>query len=609
MKRLRVMTTILMVACLSLNTGTLIGQGEVFEGSIAVGNYGRLPASGLYAASNAFPKNSTVRVTDASSGKSVDVLVVEGLSNPNIFLLLSPEAAEKVGMASDDVIRASVLEIPAGDPVPISSTAEQSANPDPDINPAASVPSDGEQAMIAAFIEEELAAADGAEAEKTALGDSKSPEAEAVEPVVKEEETKEAAALPPAEHTSGPDIPRAIALSEGLPSDDSKEWGGVESPALPEPPAGSPVESASSGPGISGPVIASLPSGTEPSSVESGYGWSSLPEPEVREGSQALAAEGSAGEVASSSRPVRILALPVLNAAGTDGTGWDRVDTPLVPRPREDRLMAGKAPTNGSYRIAVSDIPPLPESAESISSGLLLASAEERVAPEAEERADVSALAEPSLAEKGEEPGKEEIPAGPLLAESEGPRPPAETESEKDAGAAVPAPPERQIASVMVDEGESAGPIPEDAELVIESADARPPQVDTAELDAEEASKKAAIETLPEAGKAAVAADTSSEPKSTVPQTTSAPVPIDSYLVRDLDEHAYYLQIAVVKEADAAGRLAQSLASTYPVTIHPKDDGAGYRVMVGPLRKDESGALLLSFRAGGYRDAFLRKGN
>lgn len=85
MKRLRVMTTILMVACLSLNTGTLIGQGEVFEGSIAVGNYGRLPASGLYAASNAFPKNSTVRVTDASSGKSVDVLVVEGLSNPNIF--------------------------------------------------------------------------------------------------------------------------------------------------------------------------------------------------------------------------------------------------------------------------------------------------------------------------------------------------------------------------------------------------------------------------------------------------------------------------------------------------------------------------------------------
>ncbi len=602
------MTTILMVTCLSLNTGTLIGQGEVFEGSIAVGNYGRLPASGLYAASNAFPKNSTVRVTDASSGKSVDVLVVEGLSNPNIFLLLSPEAAEKVGMASDDVIRASVLEIPAGDPVPISSTAEQSVNPDPDINPAASVPSDGEQAMIAAFIKEELAAADSAEAENTELGGPKSSEAEAVKPVVKEGEPKEAAATPPAEHTSEPDIPRAIALSERLPDDASKEWVGVESPDLPQPPTGSPVEASSSALDNSGPVIASLPSGTEPSSVESGYGWSSLPEPEVREGDQALAAEGSAGEAASSSRPVRILALPVLTAEA-DGTGWDRVDTPLVPRPHEDRLMAGKAPTNGSYRIAVSDLPPLPESAESISSGLLLASAEERVAPEAEERADVSALAEPSLVEKAEEPGMEEIAAGPVLAENEGPRPPAETESEKDAGAAVPTPPERQIASVMVDEGKSAGTIPENAELVIESADARPPQVDTAELDAQEASKKAAIETLPEAEKAAVAVDTSSESKATLPQTTSAPVPIDSYLVRNLDEHAYYLQIAVVKEADAAGRLAQSLASTYPVTIHPKDDGAGYRVMVGPLRKDESGALLLSFRAGGYRDAFLRKGN
>jgi hypothetical protein len=30
-------------------------------------------------------------------------------------------------------------------------------------------------------------------------------------------------------------------------------------------------------------------------------------------------------------------------------------------------------------------------------------------------------------------------------------------------------------------------------------------------------------------------------------------------------------------------------------------------VMIGPLTADESGALLYTFRASGYRDAFVRK--
>jgi hypothetical protein len=58
--------------------------------------------------------------------------------------------------------------------------------------------------------------------------------------------------------------------------------------------------------------------------------------------------------------------------------------------------------------------------------------------------------------------------------------------------------------------------------------------------------------------------------------------------------------------------LSDELSGTYPITVFSAvDSGTArqYKVMVGPLNQDESGVLLAIFRARGYRDAFIRRGD
>ncbi len=567
MKHARVMTTVLLLACLSfITTGTVVSQESVYEGSIAVGTYGRLPANGLYAASNAFPRNSTVRVTDSATGKSVDVLVVEGLSNPNIFLLLSPEAAQRVEMASNEVIRARVVEVPVGDPVTGSPGSESAFNPDPDINPAASVPSGGEKEMIDTFIREELAAMERTDEESlqpVAIAEAEpEPEPEPkpkTKPKPEPEPEPEPEVLVRAEEpeeAEEPGLPSAVALDRGKPDDaeESREGdAGAETPDLPEPP-----EQAEPGK----PELASLAAPARIPVQEQISGREILPEPSVAEAGEAGAAEPA--------ERVMIVSSPERSVALYSPEGWEPLDSPEVPVPVQDPLMAGSAPDGGERRIAVSDVPQVPAYAvDGEERRIVPASSPERQAPGMETGDErFSALTEPEVREA-------EIPEEPVLVDGPAAQPPEEELVEKDAD--LPEAVEK--------------PIPGDAELVIEKAGPRPPDVDIEELEPAEA---AAAEPEPEP-----------EP----PVRTAAAVSIRPYLTRQLDAAAYYLQLAVFSEADAAGRLAQSLSSTYPVTINPKEDGSSFRVMVGPLRKDESGALLVSFRAGGYRDAFVRKGN
>jgi hypothetical protein len=272
-----------------------------------------------------------------------------------------------------------------------------------------------------------------------------------------------------------------------------------------------------------------------------------LPEPSVSE----VREEGAAG----SSERVMIVSSPVRSVSAYSPEGWEPLDSPEVPVPVQDPLIAGNVPDGGESRIAVSDLPQVPASAEEGGEKRIVpASAPERPAPGAETGDErFAALMEPEIRQAEEEPV--------------------------------------EIASDLPETVEK--PIPMDAELVIEKAGPRPPEVDIEEIEV-------------------AAAEPEPEPEPPVRTITAAPpatATIRPYLTRQLDAAAYYLQLAVFSEADAAGRLAQSLSSTYPVTINPKEDGSSFRVMVGPLRKDESGALLVSFRAGGYRDAFVRKGN
>lgn len=730
---------------LLISSSLLFGEA-VFEGSIAVGTYGRLPSTGLYAASNAFPKNSTVRVTDAASGKSVDVLVVEGLDNPNIFLLLSPEAAERVSLSPNKVMRGRVAQVPVGDPVSEAVVGESSLNPDPDNNPAASLPGGSEQEMINAFIREELAALEAVEA-RTGEDEYVSPEEDAA-PVVDtrppdtavvevdqeepaeepEEEPAEEPDIPVSGTIAGPrtpevresepspnladaeppaqeekqerepeeepeeepepepepeieqadasvDTPRALAMGRRNPSEQA-EWHGADTPLLPELPAKKiePVKSQ--------PVPPSLASLKAPVSRAAGeIAWTGLDEPdlpvvqELAEADEADAAHGA--EAPEAKEMARLLTSPVRKALEQSASGWDRVDLPLLPRAEKDPLLANLVPERASPVFQVADLPMLPqqEQENQEEDQVRLASAPRREAPDIDSSLR-GRYPEPDI----RDPRDELVDASeiPLLAMGDGPRAPLVEEKQRDLTAPVPPQPVRSVGPIMVDLEESSPPeetvalvdtVPQtvqpevdtlndagdpgmavpagEGDLVLESAEPRPPEVVIIpETEIVETGNKDEFEEIAgEVTEEPLLADSTdrtatedealdpegeepeeSEPEEREPEqpelaidleVTDSPGPdlkereaaLKPYLVKSLEQSSWYLQLAVFREADAAGALAKTLSATYPVTIHPKEDGSSYRVMVGPLRKDESGALLVSFRAGGYRDAFLRKGN
>ena len=68
----------------------------------------------------------------------------------------------------------------------------------------------------------------------------------------------------------------------------------------------------------------------------------------------------------------------------------------------------------------------------------------------------------------------------------------------------------------------------------------------------------------------------------------------------------YYIQIAVLANEDNINNLIDKY-NKYPIILLPREGGSGYKVLVGPLNKDEYGSVLEKFRAFGFKDAFLKK--
>ncbi len=141
--------------------------------------------------------------------------------------------------------------------------------------------------------------------------------------------------------------------------------------------------------------------------------------------------------------------------------------------------------------------------------------------------------------------------------------------------------------------------IPEEAKLVLTPAEERPPEgkpdreyeeQDIESEETEEQEEKPARKT--------------EEPD------RESEVIAQAHFTESLAPSSYYLQLAAYQEIETAERLAGKLLPRYPVTIYEGgDETFPYKVMVGPLNEDESGAILYSFTSRGYRDAFLRRGN
>ena len=80
-----------------------------WEGAGGVASNGDLPASGFFVATNAFPRNTVVDITNIESGKTTRAIVANTLNNPGLLAVVSREAADLIGMRNGSISRIRLL--------------------------------------------------------------------------------------------------------------------------------------------------------------------------------------------------------------------------------------------------------------------------------------------------------------------------------------------------------------------------------------------------------------------------------------------------------------------------------------------------------------------
>jgi cell division septation protein DedD len=164
------------VVCITAALLVLIGA-SVWEGAASIAPGGDLPDGGYYAATNSFPRNTVVDITNLETGKSIRVIVAAGLETPGLLAVLSREAAEIIGLRPRSIGRIRMTQ--PSDPVAFSRFTEGlSSNGDPDYDPRALVAADPRAAALVNEPypgEEEPASPAGREVPPAALSETEPP--------------------------------------------------------------------------------------------------------------------------------------------------------------------------------------------------------------------------------------------------------------------------------------------------------------------------------------------------------------------------------------------------------------------------------------------------
>ncbi|WP_461246658.1 SPOR domain-containing protein [Treponema sp. R6D11] len=81
-----------------------------WEGSAAIAPNGELPTTGYYIATNAYPRNTVVDITNLETGKSTRVIVSNTLTGPGLLAVVSRQAGELIGMRDGSVSRLRMIQ-------------------------------------------------------------------------------------------------------------------------------------------------------------------------------------------------------------------------------------------------------------------------------------------------------------------------------------------------------------------------------------------------------------------------------------------------------------------------------------------------------------------
>jgi cell division septation protein DedD len=119
----------------------------IWEGAASVSAGTELPRHGYYAATNSFPRNTVVDVTNLENGKTIRVIVAAGLDNQGLLAVLSRDAADSIGLAPQSIGRIKLIQ--PSDPIAFSRFTDGfTASGDPDFDPRAQLAEGLNQPLI-----------------------------------------------------------------------------------------------------------------------------------------------------------------------------------------------------------------------------------------------------------------------------------------------------------------------------------------------------------------------------------------------------------------------------------------------------------------------------
>ncbi len=560
----RLFCTFLLFALL---TTAIISSDEIWEGNATQIRRGEFESEGYYAASNSFPNGTVVDVENIRNGRSIEVTVLKRIGdNPNLFLLLSYQAAQRLGINKGDVERVRVMVVPdfGSDVQP--GAEELTSSQDPDINPNVGLPeAPSDEEAVEEVAEEkppesvreetiaevgaveaavaEAAVAEAAAAEAAAAEMEQSPEEALIAEKASRDPQKELYAEPREGESS-------VALDVETPRVETVDKG-VEEPAVEEGATTEVAETTLEPPRPDRDALIALePSDPlPPERVKIADEVTGAPEetldPPLAEGSVEVAFIQKDPQLPRETTPETEVEPP--DVVFSDEVAFSPSD-PVLPD-ETDRAKPSE-----------SIDPPQPEGAY-----LFAFSPDDPKAPEGE------------IAEAGDKPETTveppEIELGERVALSpDEPRPPEEAEVDR---------PE------ITDTAETPLGVREEEVEVVSVLEPR----------AEEAEKEPEVKPRVEEE---VAVTRGREE----PDVSAQPA-----LAGDLAKgRTFFVQLGAYRDEALARSLEATYSRNYPIEVAMTGSGTRgiFRVLVGPLSKDESGTVLYWFRARGFRDAFVR---
>jgi cell division septation protein DedD len=81
-----------------------------WEGSASIAPAGELPETGFFIATNSYPKNTVVDITNVETNKTARVIVANTLDSPGLLAIVSREAAELIGMKHGIINRIKIVQ-------------------------------------------------------------------------------------------------------------------------------------------------------------------------------------------------------------------------------------------------------------------------------------------------------------------------------------------------------------------------------------------------------------------------------------------------------------------------------------------------------------------